>query len=79
MRVRIKKLGPSEAVQIPASVMAAAALSLNQMVEMTEDGDRLILKPITPAYELDRLVARREPDTFPEPADFGAPVVREAF
>jgi antitoxin MazE len=38
MRVQVKKWGNSAAVRIPASVMAAAALSIDQSVEVREEG-----------------------------------------
>ena len=79
MKVRIKKWGNSAALRIPASVMAAADLSLEQTVDITEDGGRVIVMPIGPAYDLDQLVSQMDPETFPEDIDFGLPVGREAW
>jgi len=80
MRVQIKKWGNSASVRIPASVMAAAAVQLDQAVEVREEGGRIIIEPISaPVYDLDDLLAQMTPDTFPEDADFGAPVGSEAW
>jgi antitoxin MazE len=80
MKVQVKKWGNSAAVRIPSAVMEAASLSLDQSVDIREEGGRIIIEPITaPAYDLDRLLDRLTPDTFPEDVDFGPPVGREAW
>jgi antitoxin MazE len=80
MRVQVKKWGNSASVRIPASVMAAAALHVDQAVDVREEGGRIIIEPITaPAFDLDDLLAAMTPDTFPEEIDFGRPVGGEAW
>lgn len=80
MRVQVKKWGNSASIRIPASVMAAAALRVDQAVDVREEGGRVIIEPITtPSYDLDDLLARMTPDTFPEDVDFGRPVGGEAW
>lgn len=80
MRVHVKKWGNSASVRIPASVMAAAALRIDQAVEVREEGGRVVIEPVTtPSYDLDDLLARMTPDTFPEEVDFGRPVGAEAW
>ena len=80
MRVQVKKWGNSASVRIPASVMAAAALKIDQPVEVHEEGGRVIIEPVTaPTYELDALLAGMTPDTFPEEIDFGTAVGNEAW
>ncbi|WP_443747161.1 AbrB/MazE/SpoVT family DNA-binding domain-containing protein [Asticcacaulis solisilvae] len=80
MRVQIKKWGNSASVRIPASVMAAASVQLDQSVEVREEGGRIIIEPVTaPSYDLDDLLANMTPDTFPDDVDFGPPVGREAW
>ena len=80
MRVQVKKWGNSASVRIPASVMAAAALRVDQAVDVREEGGRVIIEPIAaPAYDLDDLLARMTPDTFPEDVDFGRPVGGETW
>jgi antitoxin MazE len=80
MRVQVKKWGNSAAVRIPASVMAAAALSVDQAVEVREEGGRIIIEPVkAPVYDLDQLLDQMTPETFPEEIDFGPPVGREIW
>jgi antitoxin MazE len=80
MRVHVKKWGNSASVRIPSSVMAAAALRIDQPVDVREEGGRVIIEPIAaPAFDLDDLLAQMTPDTFPEDVDFGRPVGGEAW
>lgn len=80
MRVQIKKWGNSASVRIPASLMAAAALRVDQAVDVREEGGRLIIEPLAaPSYDLDDLLAKMTPDTFPEDVDFGGPVGDEVW
>jgi antitoxin MazE len=80
MRVQVKKWGNSASVRIPTSVMAAASLSLDQAVDVREEGGRIIIEPIrTPSYDLDRLLDGMTPETFHEDEDFGPPAGNEAW
>jgi antitoxin MazE len=80
VRVQVKKWGNSASVRIPASVMAAASLRVDQAVDVREEGGRVIIEPVTvPSYDLDDLLAKMTPDTFPEDIDFGRPVGGEAW
>ena len=80
MRVQVKKWGNSASVRIPASVMAAASLRVDQAVDVREEGGRVIIEPVAaPSYDLDDLLAKMTPDTFPEDIDFGPPVGGEAW
>jgi len=80
MRVHVKKWGNSASVRIPASVMAAASLRIDQAVDVREEDGRVIIEPVAaPSYDLDDLLAKMTPDTFPEEIDFGRPVGDEAW
>ena len=80
MKIRVKKWGNSASVRIPASVMTAAALKLDQAVNVREEGGRVIIEPIrTPAYDLDELLDAMKPESFHDDADFGEPVGGEAW
>jgi antitoxin MazE len=80
MRVQVKKWGNSASVRIPASVMAAAALSIDQAVEVREECGRIVIEPIAvPVYDLDQLLDQMMPETFHEEIDFGPPVGQEAW
>lgn len=80
MKVHVKKWGNSASVRIPASVMAAASIRLDQAVDVREDAGRIIIEPIVaPSYDLDRLLDGMTPETFHEDEDFGPPVGGEAW
>ena len=80
MRVQVKRWGNSASVRIPASVMAAAALRIDQEVDVREDEGRIVIEPvIAPSYDLDSLLAGMVPETFPDEVDFGRPVGQEAW
>jgi antitoxin MazE len=80
MVIQVKKWGNSASVRIPASVMAAAALRIDQEVDVREEGGRIIIEPITaPTYDLDRLLQAMVPNSFPDTIDFGPEVGNEAW
>jgi antitoxin MazE len=80
MRVQVKKWGNSASVRIPAAILAAAALSVDQSVEITVEEGRIVIEPIkAPHYELDRLLDQMTPETFHEEVDFGPPVGQEVW
>jgi antitoxin MazE len=80
MKVQVKKWGNSASVRIPASIMAAASLSLDQAVDVREEAGRIIIEPIRPpAYDLDRLLDAMTPRSFHEDEDFGPPVGNETW
>ena len=75
-----KKWGNSASVRIPASIMAAAALHIDQLVDVREEKGRNVIEPVlAPAYDLDALLDQMTPDTFPEEVDFGQPVGNEIW
>lgn len=80
MRVQVKRWGNSASVRIPAAVMAAAALRIDQEVDVREDEGRIVIEPVTaPSYDLDVLLATMTAETFPDEVDFGQPVGQEIW
>jgi antitoxin MazE len=80
MRAVVKKWGNSASVRIPASVMAAAGLRLDQAVEVREDKGRVVIEPIAhEEYDLADLLAGITPENIHDEVDFGAPVGNEAL
>ena len=58
MQVLIKKWGNSASVRLPAAIMEAAKLSLDQPVDVREEGGRVIIEPVrTPEIDLNALLA----------------------
>ena len=61
-------------------VGAPAQLHVDQMVDVREDNGRIVIEPVlAPVYDLDALIDRMSPDTFPEEVDFGVPVGNEVW
>ena len=80
MRAVVKKWGNSASVRIPASVMAAAGLRLDQAVEVREDKGRVVIEPIAhEEYDLADLLAGITPENIHDEVDFGGPVGNEAL
>ncbi len=67
MKVMVKKWGNSASVRIPAAVMAAAALSLDEAVDVREEGVR------EETFDLDDLVAGITDENRHDAVDAGAP------
>ena len=80
MRVQVKKWGNSASVRIPTAVMNAAALRIDQAVDVREEGGRIVIEAVaTPVHDLDGLLDRMTPSTFHEDVDFGPAVGREVW
>ncbi|MCB8881819.1 AbrB/MazE/SpoVT family DNA-binding domain-containing protein [Acidisoma cellulosilytica] len=75
MKVLVKKWGNSAAVRIPAPVMAAMSLQLDQIVDVREEEGRIIIEPVPQsAVTLDSLLDQITADNIPDDVDFGRPV-----
>ncbi len=60
MRVKFAKWGNSIGVRIPAAFAAEIGAAENTIAELSVEGRRLVLEPVTklPVYDLDELVAK---------------------
>jgi antitoxin MazE len=80
MRVLVKKWGNSASVRIPAAVMQAARLQLDQAVDVREEQGRIVIEPVrVEDFDLETLVAGITPENLPEPVEFGRPVGNEVW
>jgi antitoxin MazE len=80
MRVTVKKWGNSAAVRIPAAIMEAASLSLDDAVDVREEGGRIVIEPLRQReYDLARLLADITPENLHAEVDFGSPKGKEAL
>ena len=80
MRVTVKKWGNSASVRIPAAVMQAAHLQLDQAVDVREEYGRIVIEPIeVESADLAALVAGITRENLHEPMDFGPPVGNEVW
>jgi antitoxin MazE len=76
----VKKWGNSASVRIPAAIMEAARLQLDQPVEVREEAGRIVIEPIREEmYDLAMLVAGITDLNRHEAVDVGPPVGREAW
>jgi antitoxin MazE len=80
MRLQVKKWGNSASVRIPAAIMAAAEMQIDQLVDVREDHGRIVIEPVlAPVYDLDALLEKMTPDSFHDQVDFGASVGNEVW
>lgn len=78
MRITVRKWGNSASLRIPAALMKAADISVDDQVEVREEEGRLIIQAVRPdRYDLDQLLACVTPDNLHDEADFGKPVGKE--
>ncbi len=78
MRVTVKKWGNSASVRIPAAVMDAAKVRLDQAVDIRADRGRIIIEPVRArTYDLDVLIAGITDENRHTEIAGGAPVGNE--
>jgi antitoxin MazE len=80
MRTVIKKWGNSASVRIPAAVMQAAHLELDETVDVREESGRVVIEPaLRKEYDLVELLKRITRKNLHDAVDFGKPVGKEAL
>lgn len=80
MRGVVKKWGNSAAVRIPASVLEAAKVRLDQPVDVREEGGRIVIEPLRPArYDIEALVSGITDENRHDAVDMGQRVGREVW
>ena len=81
MKVTVKKWGNSASVRIPAAIMKAVSLHLDDAVDVREEGGNIIIMPVRRPneYNLAKLLANITPDNMHTEMSFGPAVGREAF
>lgn len=76
----MKKWGNSASVRIPAAIMEATHLTLDQIVEIREEGGRIVIAPVrSRPYNLANLLAGITPENLHAEVDFGGPFGKEAL
>jgi antitoxin MazE len=80
VKALVKKWGNSAAVRIPAAVMRAAQLKLDEAVNVREEAGRIVIEPIRrKAYNLDELLNGITSKNMHDPVDFGPPSGKEVW
>jgi len=80
MRVNVKKWGNSASVRIPAAIMEAARLSLDDIVDVREESGRIVIEPVREKeYDLAQLLDGITPENLHAEVGFGPAVGKEAF
>ena len=80
MRAAVKKWGNSAAVRIPVSVMEAARLDLDELVDVREEAGRIVIEPVRQkTYDLDKLLKRITSKNQHEAVNFGTAAGKEAW
>ena len=80
MKATVKKWGNSAAVRIPAAVMEAMHLDLDEAVEVREEKGRIVIEPARPKkYALDDLLKGITSNNRHEGVDFGPPEGKEVW
>lgn len=80
MKTTVKKWGNSAAVRIPASVVQAMHLHLDDVVDVREDAGRIVIEPVMrQAFSLDELLKGITLKNLHGPADFGPPAGKEIW
>jgi len=80
MKTTVKKWGNSASVRIPAAVMQAARLRLDEPVDVREEAGRVVIEPLRrKQYDLKELVKGITRNNLHEEIDFGDPVGKEVW
>lgn len=80
MRVTVKKWGNSAAVRIPAAVMQAVHLDLDEVVDVREELGRIVIEPSRQkTWDLDELLRGITKKNRHEAVDFGPAVGEEVW
>jgi antitoxin MazE len=80
VRTKVKKWGNSAAVRIPASVMQATRLDLDEVVEVREEAGRIVIEPVRQkSYALAELLKGITSKNQHQAIDFGPAVGKEAW
>lgn len=78
MIAELKRWGNSASIRIPAAIMEALRLRIDDKVSITEEGGKIIIEPVQEfQYDLAEMMSRVTPENIHERIDFGKPVGNE--
>jgi antitoxin MazE len=80
MKATVRKWGNSAAVRIPAPVMRAMRLDLDEIVDVREEAGRIVIEPVRrKAYDLDDLLKGITRKNLHQAVDLGASQGKESW
>jgi len=80
MEVIVKKWGNSAAVRIPAAIMLAAHVDLDQSVDVREEQGRIVIEPVRrKVFKLEELLGGITERNLHQLVDAGVPVGKEVW
>ena len=77
MQVQISKWGNSVGVRVPKDVAAKLGLTEGSRVDVSIEGNRLVISTQRPVYALEELLIGMTPEAMHEAFDWGPDVGRE--
>ncbi|MYH70084.1 MAG: AbrB/MazE/SpoVT family DNA-binding domain-containing protein [Gammaproteobacteria bacterium] len=79
MLLTVKKWGNSAAIRLPAKVLNAAQVGIEQRVNVHVQGRRIVIDPAVDEDNLDTLLTQITPENVHDEVSFGPPAGKEAF
>ncbi|EEA2053044.1 TPA: AbrB/MazE/SpoVT family DNA-binding domain-containing protein [Escherichia coli] len=77
-QVTVKKWGNSPSVRLPAAIVRAASLQVNDVVELSVEDGKITIVPVrTREYTLEALMAGVSGENIHDEVDFGKPAGKE--
>lgn len=73
----LKKWGNSPAVRLPVAIMEAAALQIEQQVQIRAELGRIVIEPVIEQPSLEQLLAGITDENLHGEVDFGGPQGQE--
>jgi antitoxin MazE len=80
MRGAVKRWGNSAAVRIPAAVLEASQVQVDEEVDIREESGRIVIEQVREKkYKLDDLLKKITTDNIHEEVDLGKPEGKEVW
>ena len=80
MKATVRKWGNSAAIRIPAPLLRASRLEIDEVVDVREEAGRIVIEPVRQkTYQLDELLKGITSKNQHESVDFGQPMGKEAW
>lgn len=80
MKTSVKRWGNSAAIRIPAAVLDATGVHIDEEVDIREEAGRIVIEPVRKkTYKLEDLLKGISKDNLHEAIDFGSPRGKEIW